>query len=213
MSDLRKVTEGALLLSENRRGEANAMIAGEIPSAWDGFFSGPERIIPWLTALVNKAVAIQEWQSLSLSNALLKSKINISNLFRPQTFLNALRQESAHATREPLVALKLVSSFGNPPAGVAMPVCLTGLLLQGALVDDRGVLQEVQSADAAAFAPLPDVFIGWRLGVENQAAAVAIPVYTNPAKDCLVMELMFAAPSISDVDNFILSGVAVMLEQ
>ncbi|CUG87914.1 dynein heavy chain, putative [Bodo saltans] len=211
-TDLRRVIEGTLLLSEARRTESNALIAGEVPLAWDGVFCGPERIVPWFTSLVGKAVAIQEWQALSNSSMLLKSKVNLSSLLRPQTFLNALRQETSHLTREPLVSLKLVSKIGSPPTGAALPVCLTGLLLQGAVIDETSVLSEIQAADAAAFFQMPDVYIGWVLNANPLPTDVAIPAYVNASKEVLLTELTLPAPTAGEVERFILAGISIVLE-
>lgn len=212
-TDLRKVIEGTLLLSETRRAEASALIAGEVPLSWDGVFCGSERIVPWLTSLVEKAVAIQEWQALTNSSMLLKSKLHLSSLFRPQTFLNALRQETSHLTREPLVSLRLVSKVGSPPNHAALPVCLSGLLLQGAVVDESGTLAEIQTADAPAFFLLPDVYIAWVLSPTDRPEDVSIPVYANASKETLVTELRISAASVGEVEKFILAGISIMLEQ
>lgn len=211
-SDLRKVVEGSMLLSEQRRIEAAALIAGDVPLSWEGEFNGSERIFPWLTALVTKAVAIREWNSLCTSGSLLKSKLNMSNLFRPQTFLNALRQETSHLTREPLVELTLASWLGRPPDNVALPVCLTGLLLQGAVIEE-GHLGMIDASDATGFAPMPDVYIAWCINPTPSRHHIGTPVYANASKEFLLTELKLPCLSAEAVSAFTLAGVAIMLEQ
>ena len=144
---------------------------------------------------------------------LLKSKVQLSSLLRPQTFLNALRQETSHLTREPLVSLKLISTIGTPPTNAALPVCLSGLLLQGAVIDDSGVLSEIQAADAAAFFPMPDVYVAWVMDVEAKPTDVAIPTYVNATKEALVTEFTLPAATAGDVERFVLAGISIMLEQ
>jgi dynein heavy chain 2 len=213
MSSLRKVIEGTMLLSENLRTEASAMLAGEVPLAWDGRFSGPEAIIAWLKALVRKAVAIRRWFELAHQGNVLKQNCNLADLFRPRTFLDALRQETARHTREPLVSLKLISSVTGPPDGAVIPVVLRGMLMQGATLSGE-YLEEIDVADAPVAAPLPDIYVAWvppNLAVAN-AATVAIPVYTNLSKDTFLLELNFRCRSAADASKFILSGTAVALE-
>ncbi|RNF09395.1 cytoplasmic dynein 2 heavy chain 1 isoform X1 [Trypanosoma rangeli] len=62
IGDLRKVAEGTALLKEDRRAEAAAMIAGEVPSHWDGYFHGSPRILPWLQSLLRRATTIVQWR-------------------------------------------------------------------------------------------------------------------------------------------------------
>lgn len=213
MTDLRKVVEGTILLSEERRSEAAAMISNEIPAAWDGAFAGPERIILWLTSLVKRAVDIQEWQSRCVNGNLLRSPLNISSLLRPQTFLNALRQATSHLTREPLVSLSLVARLSSSDDDAALPVSLTGLLLQGAVVDETGSLAEVDSADAGGFFPMPNVTIVYTTKPQADSNLVAIPVYANATKEALLGEFRLPCKNAVDVERFVLAGISIMLEQ
>jgi dynein heavy chain 2 len=213
MTDLRKVVEGSILLSEDRRSEAAAMISNEIPAAWDGAFTGPERIIPWLTSLVNRAVDMQEWQAKCNNGELLRSPLTLSSLLRPQTFLNALRQETSHLTREPLVSLSLVASIFAAADDAALPVCLTGLLLQGAVVDESGTLAEIDSADAGGFYQMPNVYIAYTMKPQSDSNLVSIPVYANSTKEALLVEFKIPCKNAADVEKFVLAGISIMLEQ
>lgn len=212
MSELRKVIEGTMLLSERLRLESNCMLAGTVPPTWDGYFSGPELLVPWMSALVSKTAAIRNWNQAAQEGSLLRSPLDLSDLFRPQTFLNALRQETAHVTREPLVSLQLACSVGKPVPSAALCVKLDNMLLQGASMDESGVLAQVNSADAAGCAMLHDVYIAWVMNATVDASAVAIPVYANGTKETLLWELKLRCPSAADVNKFILAGVAIILE-
>ena len=147
----------------------------------------------------------------------------MSDLFRPQTFLNALRQETARHTREALVSLDLVSSLRNPPVGAAVYVCVVGLLLQGATVDGD-TLSELSESDAPVAFRMPDVYLAWmppkKVGDGAAAATTApqaqsvvpVPVYTNLSKDSLLCELKMKVANAVDVPKFILAGTAMALE-
>eukprot|EP00744_Colponema_vietnamica_P003509 GILI01005371.1.p1 GENE.GILI01005371.1~~GILI01005371.1.p1 ORF type:complete len:1756 (-),score=536.52 GILI01005371.1:124-4761(-) len=218
MSDLRKVIEGTLLLSEDRRTEASAMILGDVPLHWDGAFAGPERIVPWLTLLVAKAAAIHKWHSASNNGVLLKNPLNLADLFRPVTFLNAFRQETSHITKEPLVELTLSNKIGSAPTGAALAVNVSGLMLQGATMESDGFLGEVHSADSAGFFQMPDVFLTWGVAkaptdADAHEFVVGVPVYANATKETLLTELKLRCRSKVEVNRFILAGISLMLEQ
>merc|ERR1711991_734047 len=213
MSSLRKVIDGTMLLSETLRAEAAAMLAGEVPLAWDGKFSGPEAIIPWLKSLVRKATAIRRWYEHAADGSLLKNRCDLSELFRPRTFLDALRQETARHTREPLVSLKLVSSIGAPPSGAAIPIVLKDLQLQGASLSGE-FLDEVDASDAPVAVAMPDVYVAWvpPSAVTDEGSTVGIPVYTNLTKDTFLLELELKCRGPSDAGKHILAGAAIVLE-
>ena len=215
MTSLKKVIDGTLLLSERLKVESAAMILGEVPLAWDGHFSGPEAILPWLSSLVAKAAAIRKWSAAAGDGSLIKGRISLADLFRPQTFLNALRQETARVTREPLVNLQLRCSVTAPPAGCAIPVVATGLLLQSAVLEGD-VLAEITSSDVAAVFTMPDTFIGWVSPSAQDSQrddVVTVPVYTNLTKEVLLTELQLRCTSSVDVTKFILAGISLMLQE
>jgi dynein heavy chain 2 len=60
---------------------------------------GPEDPLAWLRALVSKALALGEWQARVGTGVLLKSPLALTELFRPETFLNALRQQTARLSK------------------------------------------------------------------------------------------------------------------
>jgi len=66
---------------------------------------------------------------------LLKGTVNLSDLFHPETFLNALRQRSARLLSYAIDELKLVSSFESGKVNLSTGVQLEGLWLQGCEFD------------------------------------------------------------------------------
>ncbi|KAF5224389.1 Cytoplasmic dynein 2 heavy chain (DYNC2H1) [Trypanosoma cruzi] len=212
IGDLRRVTEGTALLKEDRRAEAAAMISGEVPSHWDGYFHGSPRILPWLQSLLRRATTIVEWRRMAVNRELLKSDLSISSFFRPQTFLHALRQETAHSLHEPLVSLKLAISVSSPPEGAPLPVCLEGLLLQGAFIDQSDMMQPIETSDEPALFPMPKVYVAWMSKPPATKTSVAVPLYTNTTKEKFIMDFLLPCTSEVAVKAFILAGVSIFLE-
>lgn len=60
---------------------------------------------------------------------LLDAPVNLSDLFHPETFLNALRQKSARQLKIAIDELKLVSSFEKNKIGGGTAIALEGLWL------------------------------------------------------------------------------------
>ena len=63
--------------------------------SWLSQWDGPEDPIQFLRGLVVRASAIQGWVDKAESGSLLHETLDLSELFRPDTFLNALRQQTA----------------------------------------------------------------------------------------------------------------------
>ncbi|KAG5491847.1 hypothetical protein JIQ42_01756 [Leishmania sp. Namibia] len=211
--DLRKVIDGAALLTENRRKEAAAMILGDVPANWDGHFPSNARIAAWMQALVRKTVTMGEWRKMMANGTFTNATLDLSNFLRAKTFLNALRQKTAHALQQPLVSLTLAASTSTPPADATVVTALEGLMLQGAVLDDADLLEPISTADEPAFFPIKKAFVAWMASPPMLKASVQVPVYANSTKEDYVCH--FALPCADEVaaQNFVLSGVSIVLEQ
>lgn len=67
----------------------------QTPVTWLKKWDGPEDPLAYLRGLVNRSVSIQSWVEKVDSGQLLNDMLDLSDLFHPDTFLNALRQQTA----------------------------------------------------------------------------------------------------------------------
>lgn len=60
-------------------------------------WEGPDDPVVYLRSLVAKALALGSWEEKGAAGSLLQSSspLDLSELFHPDTFLNALRQQTA----------------------------------------------------------------------------------------------------------------------
>ncbi len=65
------------------------------PLTWLSKWDGPEDPMHYLRGLVARAIAVQSWVEKAESGRLLHELLDLSDLFHPDTFLNALRQQTA----------------------------------------------------------------------------------------------------------------------
>ena len=72
-----------------------ARMCKQTPGSWQSQWDGPEDPIQYLKGLVARASAVQVWVEKAESGALLRDTLDLSELFRPDTFLNAIRQQTA----------------------------------------------------------------------------------------------------------------------
>ena len=82
-----------------------------VPANWERAWEGPESPSEWIITVNRKAIALLKWLQLVQAKQLLENPVNLSDLFHPETFLNALRQRSARHLKTAIDELKLVSSF------------------------------------------------------------------------------------------------------
>lgn len=66
---------------------------------------------------------------------MLAQPVDLSTLFHPEIFINALRQRSARHLSKAIDELKLVSSFENSKIPAEVSIQLEGLWLQGSTFD------------------------------------------------------------------------------
>ena len=63
--------------------------------SWLREWEGPEEPVLYLRSLVGKTLALGVWEERGREGRLLKDTLDLSELFHPDTFLNALRQQTA----------------------------------------------------------------------------------------------------------------------
>lgn len=56
-------------------------------------WEGPETPQAWLAAMARKKASLSRWETAATKGDLLDHPIDLSNLFNPNTFLNAVRQQ------------------------------------------------------------------------------------------------------------------------
>lgn len=74
----------------------NSHLIIQIPSSWVKAWDGPSEPPQYLRSLVAKTLALGSWEEKASTGELLtKTTLDLSELFHPDTFLNALRQQTA----------------------------------------------------------------------------------------------------------------------
>ena len=68
----------------------------QVPVSWYELWEGPEDPVHYLRSLVAKSLALGVWEEKGRANSLLQAgALDLSELFHPDTFFNALRQQTA----------------------------------------------------------------------------------------------------------------------
>ncbi len=107
------VLNGTGLLTNVLKLEMDALQAQTVPSTWQKTWEGPENISAWMITFDEKCRAVQNWFERVQSGNLLSSTLHLSELFHPEIFLNALRQQSSRARNISIDGLKLVMAFSE----------------------------------------------------------------------------------------------------
>ena len=130
---IQKVVYGTGLLTPAIQADAAALMAGSVPIAWDDRWEGPAKPQAWLRGLAVRRSALSRWASKAgKGSGGLDKPLDLSDLFNPGTFLNALRQQTARELGCAMDTLKMASAWERGLlSGAAMTLELTGLLLQG----------------------------------------------------------------------------------
>ena len=90
---------GTQLMSPSVQSLGISLMHHETPSSWVKLWdSGPEDPVQWLKAVMQKTTALENWLEKVQSNSLFSRNLNLAELFHPDTFLNALRQQTARSS-------------------------------------------------------------------------------------------------------------------
>lgn len=79
------------MLTPKSEKEATELLKGGVPTTWQQQWDGPENPNEWIAIVNKKANALLKWAQRVSQRQLLQQPVNLSELFHPEIFLNALR--------------------------------------------------------------------------------------------------------------------------
>jgi len=208
---LKKVLYGSALLTPAVQSVAMALLAGNVPKPWSKTWEGPEKPMVWLKTLVTKRQALKGWVDKVAANGLLEAPLLLADLFRPGTFLNALRQQTARELKVPMDGLKLATAWEGKRIRAPLVVTVSELLLQGAEFDGTALREAAPTAPEVTSAPpLFLAFVPADEGASGAGESVAVPVYETTAREKLLFEADVPCGRGSPAD-WVLSGCALLV--
>ena len=211
-----RALRGQDLLTSDVKRTATALAGGNVPEAWDARWEGPDAPPLWLQAVAKKKLAIDAWLDRAVQGETLSEPVSLSAMFNPGVFLNALRQQTARASRVAVDELKLVCSWGDGAArgaAGALPCTIAGLALQGALFTAGSNLVEAR-LDTPTVGGVPHCTISYiPRGDEDplpDKASVALPVYDGLDRAKFLCQLRMPCKA-GEQDKWVLCGAAIFI--
>uniref|UniRef100_A0A7N6ADW8 Cytoplasmic dynein 2 heavy chain 1 n=1 Tax=Anabas testudineus TaxID=64144 RepID=A0A7N6ADW8_ANATE len=211
LAALSKVIRGTQLLNPEVQKLATALLNQECPLTWQNKWDGPEEPMQYLRAVVTRALAIQGWVERAGRKALLTDSLDLSELFHPDTFLNALRQETARSMSCSMDSLVFVSSWRSPIAQAKLQVKVGGLQLEGCSFD--GVHLCENQHDSPSVSAVPPCYMAWNTAPDSAASeeSIWLPLYTSSERVKVVTHICL--PCGANPSQWIQSGAALFLKQ
>ncbi|KAG7470921.1 hypothetical protein MATL_G00119020 [Megalops atlanticus] len=213
LAALSKVIRGTCLLTTEVHKLATALLNQECPLSWQNKWEGPEDPMQYLRAVVARALAIQSWVEKAERQSLLSDTLDLSELFHPDTFLNALRQETARSMGCSMDSLKFVASWKSRIADAKLQVKIGGLKLEGCSFDGNR-LSENQH-DSPSVSAVPACYIAWipqdASGCYPPEECISLPLYTSAERVRVVTNI--EVPCGGSPDQWIQCGAALFLKQ
>jgi len=209
------VVKGTALLTPQIQVDASSLMCGDIPAGWRNIWDGPESQQEWLRGAVSRKLALKNWVKSCSNGSLFDRQINLSDLFNPGTFLNALRQQTARKLHYAMDGLRLVSAWSKEQLGdPKMSIALSSLSLQGAIFDGSKIQEP--DTDAQELVRAPDCFLAYvpfedAETFKSSRKVVSLPMYQDLNRENLLLELDVPIASRRDADKWIVGGVAFFL--
>lgn len=147
------------MLTNKINQDALTLLRSEVPDSWVLQWTGPPTPSTWLRHFCRRISALRKWVTAAQEGSLLQKEVNLSELFHPETFLNALRQRNSRQLKCSIDELKLVAAFERRKLGGGA-VVLNGLLLQGCSFEG-GHMMEQKGENLQELVNLPPVELAW----------------------------------------------------
>ena len=218
---LDRVLRGVDMLTPEISADGTALLSGALPAAWDAMWDqGPEEPMAYLRAVASKVAAVETHFTAMRSRPLLpdggRLELDLAHFFHPDTFLNALRQQTARKAGVHMDKLALATLWGGERAAqaaggaVSVAVSVKGLLVQGCTLRD-GAAADCE-ADSPTSSPVAPLLLAWvpaeRLPALVGAQFVPVPLYTATDRTRLLAEVQLPVARDLDRTKWILAGVA-----
>lgn len=165
---------------------------------------------------MRRAAAIESWHASAAAGSLLTcgQALDMSELFHPGTFLNALRQQTARALATPLDALTLATAWdASKLRGAPLAVQITGLHIQGAAFE--GSKLAALDADAPVSRAAPLMTLAWLAAgsLPVYAVSLSVPLYLTRERSRVLTEVSLPLAAAEEAPGWVLAGVALFLAQ
>ncbi|XP_059389921.1 dynein cytoplasmic 2 heavy chain 1 isoform X2 [Carassius carassius] len=213
LASLSKVIRGTSLLTADVHKLATALLNQECPLSWQNKWEGPEDPMQYLRAVVSRALAIQAWVERAERGGLLSEMLDLSEIFHPDSFLNALRQETARLMSCSMDSLKFVTSWRGQIAEAKLQVKVGGLQLEGCVFDGKRLAESHH--DSPSVSAVPACYMAWipqsAMGSYSPDECISLPVYSSAERQRVVTSVQL--PCAGDHDTWIQSGAALFLKQ
>ncbi|KAL4440929.1 hypothetical protein ABPG74_009342 [Tetrahymena malaccensis] len=209
---LNKVLFGNGLLTSEIQATGMELMLGNVPEKWSKVWEGPDNANSWLKGFCSRVYQLKKWVETLRSGSLLDSPLNLSDLFHPEIFLNALRQKTARKISKPLNDLKIVTSFDQSKISTAITIKIKHLLLQGCQINQGHLVDGAQ--DLPEFVQLPELYIGF-IPKEEQDPYPSntlgeFPIFSSSQREKLVAKIKI--PVQGSLNDRIIAGVAFVLQ-
>ncbi|KAG7479772.1 hypothetical protein JOB18_034928 [Solea senegalensis] len=211
LAALSKVIRGTQLLTPDVQKLATALLNQECPSKWQNKWEGPEEPMQYLRAVVTRAVAIQSWVERAGRQALLSDTLDLSELFHPDTFLNALRQETARHMGCSMDSLVFFSTWRSPIPQANLQVKVGGLQLEGCTFDGAHLCENQHNSPSVSAVPL--CYMAWvpQSSVADSAGSeetIWLPLYTSAERVKVVTHICL--PCGANPNQWIQTGPGIL---
>ncbi|XP_043928516.1 cytoplasmic dynein 2 heavy chain 1 isoform X1 [Protopterus annectens] len=212
LAALSKVIRGTSLLTSEVQKLASALLDQECPLSWQSKWDGPEDPMQYLRGLVARALAIQNWVEKAEKQTLLSDTLDLSELFHPDTFLNALRQETARVMGCSMDSLKFVAAWNGRIKDAKLQVKIGGLQLEGCSFDGNQL--SANQHDSPSVSSVLPCYMAWiaqnASGPYSPYDCISLPLYTSAERDRLVTNINI--PCGGNQDQWIQCGAALFLK-
>jgi len=208
LSSLSRIIRGTTLLTTQAQRMASSLLLHELPQAWSSVWEGSSNPVQWLRGLIAKSIALGGWVDRCRNGTLLPGPADLSELFHPDVFLNALRQETARKTGTPINHLVFTCQWNGEVKGAVCPVKIEGLLVEGALFDGSRLIE--CQRDSPTSCAVPSCNVAWVPSATPPSDCVEVPIYYSTEREQIVS--CINVPCTGSILQWKLKSVALILK-
>ncbi|KAF5303585.1 hypothetical protein FQR65_LT08186 [Abscondita terminalis] len=182
------------------------LIGHQTPKVWQGFWKGPEDPSNYLKSVISKTIEISTWNN--NPDIFLKKPINLSLLFRAETFLYTFKQNFAQKTQTAMDDLLLKTNWKQPQDNDT--ITITSFFIEGALLEGNSLIN--CSTDSDSVNSAPNCHLSWikKSEIESNEKVVKVPLFNSKNREEIVAHLQ-VSNHYQETNKWIQAGAAFFI--
>ena len=218
-----KIDSESVLFNQLR----DSFVNGQVPMVWEELWSGPSIPISWITEMIRKMKALDQYYQIFSDISILRQTIKLSDFFNPSAFICAMKQKFVREKHCSMDQVTVFAQFESlhveqdtaDRGNISIKIC--GLFLRGCVINetlDGNITARSVDRNSSEYQISPSIRLNFvetstfhLTMTTKQMETILIPVYSNVLSHDKLFQVSVKCEK-SAAFSVVLGAIALYLE-